>query len=70
MRRGEREEPDLTKVGCLLNKSDLFFQTLANARLTAESLRHHLLVNMRNETTLRFDLFEDFYKEVMANVSI
>ena len=45
-------------------------QQLANARLNAESLRHHLMVNMRNETGLRYDLFEDFLKEVVENVSL
>ena len=38
--------------------------------MNGASLLHFMVVNMRNETSLRFDLFEDFYNEVKENVSV
>lgn len=39
---------------------------LSNMKLNAQSLRHHLLLLMRNSTTLTFELFDDFYSSVMS----
>ena len=41
---------------------------LSNSRLSAPSMKHHLLMVMRNQTDLTFALFDAFYSEVMEEV--
>ena len=43
-------------------------QLLTNSRLSAPSMRHHLLMVLRDEPDLTFAHFEAFYKEVMEVV--
>ena len=45
------------------------FQQLTNRKLSADTLREHLLVVMRNATEMTFDLFDDFYNEIVQDVS-
>lgn len=45
-----------------------FLQQLSNVRLNAASLRHHLLVLLRDEDQLRQETFRDFFEEIMSEV--
>jgi len=41
---------------------------LSDEQLTAAAMRHHLLVTMRSNTQLDFDVFNAFYQETMLPV--
>ncbi len=45
-------------------------EQLSNARLNAVTVRHHLLVFMRDEPVLRFGLFKWEYDKVMSQVGV
>lgn len=63
--RTQLDEPmPLNEAGFLWTYKDGKLM-LSNSRLSAPSMKHHLLMVMRNHEALTFDLFDAFYKEVM-----
>ena len=43
-------------------------QLLSDEQLTPAAMKHHLLMTMRNNTQLNFDVFNAFYQQAMLPV--